>query len=90
LGGKGTRPDSSVVHGDRTRGNDHKLKRRKFSTDVHKNVFFTILHSEGDGALEWAAQGGCGFSFSGDIQDPPGCLPVQAAVRSLLWQGDWT
>jgi len=27
-----------------------------------------------------AAQGGCGFSFSGDIQDPPGQGPVQPAV----------
>jgi len=38
-----------------------------------------LLHSEGDGALAQAAQGGCRVS-SGDIQDPPGQGPVQPAV----------
>ena len=38
-----------------------------------------LLPSEGDGALEQAAQGGCGVS-PGDIQDPPGQGPVQPAV----------
>ena len=39
-----------------------------------------LLHFEGDGALEQAAQRGCGFSFSADIQDPPGQNLVQPAV----------
>ena len=35
---------------------------------------------ECDGALAQAARGGCGVSFSGDIQDPPGQGPLQPAV----------
>ena len=39
VGGKRMRPDSSAVHGNRTRGNGHKLKYRKFCTSVCKNCF---------------------------------------------------
>jgi len=55
-----------------------------WSTEVLHQYVKELLHSEGHRALEQAAQGGCGFSLSGDIQDPPGCLPVQPAVGSLL------
>jgi len=32
----------------------------------------------------------CGFSFSGDIQDTPGCGPVQPAVGDPASAGAWT
>ena len=47
-----------------------------------------LLPSEGDGALEQAAQGGCGVSFCGDIKDPPGRGPVQPAVGDPALSGE--
>jgi len=42
------------------------------------------------GTQEQAAQGGCGVSFSGDIQDPPGRSPVQPALGDPASAGGWT
>jgi len=47
-----------------------------------------LLPSEGDGALEQAAQRGCGVSFSGDIEDPPGRVPVQPAAGDPASAGE--
>ena len=46
-----------------------------------------LLHSEGDGALEQATQGGCGISLSWDIQDRTGQGPVQPAVSDPALAG---
>ena len=55
---------------NRRKDSGHKLELRKFHTNMEK------LYFEGGRALEQTVQRGCGVSFSGDIQNSPGCFPV--------------
>lgn len=43
-----------------------------------------VLYCEGNRVLEQAVWRGCGVSFSGNIQDPLRCFPVQATVGNLF------
>ena len=62
-------------------------KRKGFTLYFPSAGHVQLLHSEGDGALEQAAQGGCGVSFSGDIQDLPGQGHVEPAVADPALAG---
>ena len=63
----------SVEPSDRTRGNGHKVKHRKFRLNMRKN-FFPLRVTE-----HWNRLPGR-LSSSGDIQVLPGQVPVQPAV----------
>ena len=84
--------DSCVLEDARLfSGAQRQDKRQRAQTEaqeVPSEYEEELLHSEGDRALEQAAQGGCGFSFSGDIQDPPGQGPVQPALGDPALVGE--
>ena len=71
-----TAPSHQSCAASRVKGQWAQTEAQKVPSEHEEE----LLLSEGDGALEQAAQGGCGVSFSGDIQDPPGRVPVQPAV----------
>jgi len=70
---------SRLTGGHRGKGDPWLIAWRRYEEE--------LLHSEGDGALEQVAQRGCGFSFSGDIQDLAGQGPVQPALGDCFSSG---
>ena len=59
-----------MVRSDRTRGDRHKLKHRRFSLNIRKHIFTVKVT-----ALAQVAQAGCG-----DSQTPAGPNPGQLAL----------
>ena len=57
-----------------------KYLGEKVKEDELWNTKYFLSFNKQDGALEQAAQGGCGVFFFGGIQDPPGQGPLQPAV----------
>jgi len=71
---------------------EHNKSVPKYMYISPKQTPGNLQHSKkvfNDGALEQVAQEDCGFSFSGDIQDPPGQDPVQPALADPASAGGW-
>lgn len=58
------------------RENRFKQRQNNWPREEWGKKVWETLYTEGGRAWEQAAQGDCGVSLSGDIQNSPGCVPV--------------
>lgn len=63
---------------DRTKGNWHKMKYRKFHLNIRK------IYCENDHTLEQVAPSSCGVSILEDIKNRPGHSSDQPALVIML------
>ena len=69
---------------------DERQQTQTEAQEVPDEYERALLYCEGDRALGQVAQRGCGDSFSGDIQNLPGCDLVHCALGDPACQGCWT
>jgi len=82
-GGRG----QTLLSGAQRQGNGHRAQTEAEEAPAEHEE--ELLPSEGDEALEQAAQRGWGVS-SGDTQTPSGHGPVQSALGDPALAGCWT
>ena len=75
----------SVVCGDRTRSNGHKIEHRKFCTNTRKNFFMVRVTEHWNRLPKDVVESPSLEIFKAHLDTYLGCL-----LKEPVWQGGWT